>query len=125
MSDDVDALLNRAERYLDSAALLLENGDPESCVSRAYYAMFFAAEAALLDVGLEASTHKGVIRTFGHRFIQEGPLPSEMGQLLSTTMQKRQVSDYDPRPGTTDQEAAGVLDDARAFVRRIGELLDR
>ena len=73
MTDEVDALLDRAGRYLDSADLLLGNGDPESCVWRAYYAMFFAAEAALLDEGDEASTHRSVITAFGKRFVREGP----------------------------------------------------
>jgi len=125
MTGEVEALLDRAGRYLDSADLLLENGDPASCVSRAYYAMFFAAEAALLDEGIEASTHRGVITTFGKRFVQEGPLPGAMGRLLSTTMQKRQVSDYEPEPGISRDEARGVLDDARDFVDRIASMLAR
>jgi uncharacterized protein (UPF0332 family) len=78
----------------------LANGDSESCVSRAYYAMFFAAEAALLDEGVDASTHRGVITEFGKRFVQKGPLPGEMGRLLSTTMHKRQVSDDEPEPAS-------------------------
>lgn len=32
--------IQRARRYLDTAALVLEEGDFESCVSRSYYAMF-------------------------------------------------------------------------------------
>jgi len=101
----------------------LENGDPESCVSRAYYAMFFAAEAALLDEGVDASTHRGVITEFGKRFAQKGPLPGEMGRLLSTTMHKRQVSDDEPEPGISKDEARGVMDDARDFVDRIASML--
>lgn len=124
MSDEVDALLDRAERYLDSAELLLDDGDPESCVSRAYYAMLFAAEAALLEEGIETSSHRGVITMFGRHLVQDGPLPGVMGRRLSTTMQKRQVSDYDPRPGIGDDEARDVLDDAREFLDRIVELLD-
>lgn len=125
MSDEVDDLLSRADRYLDSAELLLEDGDRESCVSRAYYAMFFAAEAALLEKDIEASTHRGVITAFGQQFVQDGPLPGEMGRLLSTTMQKRQVSDYDPNPGISEAEARSVLDDAREFLDRITTMIDR
>ncbi|PSG98461.1 HEPN domain-containing protein [Thermoplasmatales archaeon SW_10_69_26] len=124
MTGEVEALLDRAGRYLDSAGLLLDNGDPESCVSRAYYAMFFVAEAALLEEGVDASTHRGVITEFGKRFVQDGPLPGEMGRLLSTTMQKRQVSDYEPEPGISKDEARGVLEDARGFVDRIAAMLE-
>lgn len=65
-----------------------------------------------------------MITSFGQRFVQEGPLPAEMGRLLSTTMQKRQVSDYDPRPGISEAEARRVLDDARGFLDRIVEMLE-
>jgi uncharacterized protein (UPF0332 family) len=38
---------------LRSGNALLELGDPDSAVGRAYYAMFHAAEALLLSKGLE------------------------------------------------------------------------
>jgi uncharacterized protein (UPF0332 family) len=37
----------RAERYLKTADMLIEDGDYESSVSRSYYAMFFIARALL------------------------------------------------------------------------------
>ena len=46
---EIESLIKRAERYLLSAKLLLKEGDYESSVSRIYYAMFFAAQAALLS----------------------------------------------------------------------------
>jgi uncharacterized protein (UPF0332 family) len=48
-----DKLLVRAERYLTSAAILITSGDFESAVSRSYYAMFYAARAALSVRGME------------------------------------------------------------------------
>jgi uncharacterized protein (UPF0332 family) len=42
-----DALIQKARRYLKSADILLKDKDYESSVSRAYYSMFYAAEAAL------------------------------------------------------------------------------
>ena len=57
----ISTLLNRAEDAIESAQLLLDKSFYEASVSRAYYAMFYAAEALLLSKGLFVSTHKGVI----------------------------------------------------------------
>lgn len=50
MSEDIRALLEKAERYLRSAKLLENAGDYDSAASRSYYAMFYGAEALLLSI---------------------------------------------------------------------------
>ena len=45
--------LERARRALESADLLLAAADFEGAVNRAYYAMFYAAHAALAQQGVE------------------------------------------------------------------------
>ena len=87
-------LLKRAKRYIRSAGLLLEDGDYESSISRAYYAMFYLAQAVLLAKGLKFSTHKGVISAFGEHFVKTGIFPKEMGRILNKAFEKRQASDY-------------------------------
>lgn len=71
--------LDRSDRYLRSAMLLLDDGDAASSVSRSCYAMFHAAQAALLTRDIDAASHRGVISTFGETFIKEGPLEPELG----------------------------------------------
>ena len=44
-------MMAEAETACSSARLILEHGDAASAVNRAYYAMFHAARAALLDGG--------------------------------------------------------------------------
>jgi len=39
---EIKSLIERAEKYLRSAEILLEEGDYESSVSRTYYAMFYS-----------------------------------------------------------------------------------
>jgi uncharacterized protein len=55
---EIESLLKRADRYLLSSALLIKEGDYESSISRTYYAMFFAAQAVLLERNLSYSSHK-------------------------------------------------------------------
>lgn len=42
-------LLDKADVALDTAAKLLDGGDPERSVGRSYYAMFYAGEAAICE----------------------------------------------------------------------------
>jgi uncharacterized protein (UPF0332 family) len=48
LTDAPQALLQKARRTIQSAHLLRADGDFDSAVSRAYYAMFYVAEALLL-----------------------------------------------------------------------------
>ncbi|MDY6966818.1 MAG: HEPN domain-containing protein [Halobacteriota archaeon] len=45
---EIEDLIKKAERFLRTAELILDDGDYDSCVSRCYYAMFFMAEAILI-----------------------------------------------------------------------------
>lgn len=113
------SLLTRAERYLRSARLLLTDGDPESAVSRAYYGMFFAAEAALLTRGIAVSSHKGLIATFGEAFVVPGILPRHLGRDLNEAFAKRLIGDYGHTTSLKAEDAAALLRRAEAFVSEI------
>lgn len=115
----VGDFLTRAATYLESAELLLGHGDAESSVSRSYYAMFFAAEAALMTKQLAFSSHKGVIAGFGEHFVRPGVFPSTMGRDLARAQDKRLIGDYDATPRIARDDAAETLRQAREFVERV------
>ena len=73
MKEEIQSLLNRVEKYITSGELLLENEDYESCVSRIYYAMFYAVQAVLLTKNLSFSSHKGVNSAFGQQIVKKDP----------------------------------------------------
>jgi uncharacterized protein (UPF0332 family) len=116
---EAEALVARAHKYLRSAELLLSANDYESVVSRAYYAMFYVAEAALLSRGISASSHKGVIAALGEHFIKTGVFPKELARQFAVAFQKRQLGDYEYTPVIAREEAVEILASARDFVRTI------
>jgi uncharacterized protein (UPF0332 family) len=116
---EVKSLMQRADRFLESADILLEHGDYESSVSRTYYAMFYSVEALLLTKDLSFSSHKGVISSFGEHFIKTGILPREMGRELNLAFQKRQLGDYEYAFVISKDDAAGMLETGRRFVETI------
>jgi hypothetical protein len=116
---EIDSLIKRANRYLKSAEILLVEGDYESSVSRTYYAMFYAAQAALLTKNLSSSSHKGVISEFGKHFIKTGIFPREMGRELNRAFEKRQLGDYEYTFVISEDEAEEVLANGKKFVEEI------
>ena len=121
---EIDSLVKRARRYIKSAELLLNDKDYESSVSRTYYAMFYAAQAALLTKTLSFSSHKGVISAFGKHFIKTEIFPKEMGRELNRAFEKRQIGDYGYTFVVSDEEAVQMLRYGKEFIDKITSWLN-
>lgn len=80
-----DLAMNRlesAEERLKAARLLLERQMYADAVSRAYYAVFQAARAALATRDLDSRKHSGIIGLFNQQFVKTGILPKDYGKIL-------------------------------------------
>jgi len=120
---EIISLIERANKYLNSAELLIKEGDFESSVSRSYYAMFYSAEALLLTKELSFSSHGGVISGFGEHFIKTDLFPKEMGKELNRAFEKRQLGDYEYTFVFSEKEAEDILEKSRYFVDNIVQYL--
>ena len=118
----VEELLETDRRTLAEARHLEDGGFYEGCVSRAYCAMFHAAEAALLSKGVPPKTHKGVHMKFGEHLVQTGAVPPAVGRNLTDAFRARQSADY---KGTrqTAQDAADALREATELLETVGTYL--
>lgn len=114
--------LRKAERALDEARYLLRDKRAEGACSRAYYAMFDAAHAALFAVGYEAQdaiikTHRGLIAEFG-KLVLGGQVDADHGRALNKVEDIRLLADYDAEPPGFD-DATWAVEQAEAFVSAI------
>ena len=57
MKRKTQQLLNKAREAVEAAEILLEAGKNDFAAGRAYYAMFYVAEALLFEKGLEFRKH--------------------------------------------------------------------
>lgn len=121
--NEIKALIDKANRYIKSAKLLLDDGDYESAVSRIYYAMFFCTEAALLTKNLSFSSHKGVISAFGEHFIKTGIFDKKLGKELHRAFEKRQLGDYGCTSVIEHNEAELMLQSGANFVNSVANWL--
>ncbi len=119
----IGALMLRAKKYHRTARILVDVDDYESSVSRTYYAMFYAAEAALLSKDLTQSTHTGIHRLFGEHFVKTGIFPASMGKNFSRAFSKRQLGDYDVDLSLTAEEALQLWETSTIFIQTIGDYL--
>ena len=87
-------LITKAIQSLEAARMLLQGGFSGFAVSRAYYAMFYAAEAFLEGEGLSFSRHSAVIAAFGERFAKTGRVPVALHRQLIQAEQVRLQGDY-------------------------------
>jgi uncharacterized protein (UPF0332 family) len=61
-------LLDKAIDVIEAAELLVDREKPGIAVGRAYYAMFYIAEALLNEKGLKFNKHSAVHAAFGEQF---------------------------------------------------------
>jgi len=71
----VQALIKKSKTSLAAATALSRDGFTEAAISRAYYAAFYLAQAALATKDISRSKHSGVIAAFGSYLTKKGVLP--------------------------------------------------
>jgi uncharacterized protein (UPF0332 family) len=106
----------KARRSLRGAQLLQADGLPGFAASRAYYAMFYVAEALLLNLALSFSSHKAVIAAFGKHLAKTGEVPVEFHRYLVDAQEDRTTGDYGLLPDVTVEEAAVHITRAHALL---------
>jgi uncharacterized protein (UPF0332 family) len=113
------AIQERAESSLAAARTLLDEGFADFAASRAYYAAFYAATAALLARDERFKTHSGVQRAVNLHFVKPGLLGRELGQELDWLGKLRIVGDYGQRRHVPAEEARRAIDVAERLVEAL------
>ena len=111
--------LAKADEALADAEYLLEGGRLRAVANRAYYAMFYAALAALMQSGGDIPrTHGGVENQFGLRYVTTAIFDAELAGTLQDTYELRRMNDYELYTSTADEVELAVRN-AQAFVAEI------
>lgn len=105
--------LERRWQELAAARLLAGKGFEAQAISRAYFAAFFAAEAALLALGETRSKHSGVVSAFVRLLVRGGQLDEEIGRLLRSLFERRNQADWSPVDVPAEEADAAIRDAGR------------
>jgi uncharacterized protein (UPF0332 family) len=120
---ETQQLLDKALRALDAAQTLLDRGDADFSIGRAYYAMFYIAEALLHEQGLRSRKHSGVIALFGSTFAKTGAMDTKFHRWLLDAFDKRILADYGVDAVLTHEDSAQMIAQAREFWEAARRLL--
>lgn len=116
MTDEQRELLLKAQQSLEAAKLLLNNNYPDYATSRAYYTMFYIAEAFLEGEGLSFSKHSAIIAAFGREFAKPQRIPADFHRFLIEAQEMRTTGDYGQLNAVTTDQATEQIDRAEQFL---------
>jgi uncharacterized protein (UPF0332 family) len=116
--------LDRSRRELAAARHLVAGAFPGEAVSRAYFAAFHAAEAALLALGETRSKHAGVIAAFTQRLVVTEDIDREVGRILRSLFERRNQADY-AGPEVPASEGEAAIADAEKVILAVEAWLDK
>lgn len=116
-------LFRSGQEALAGSEVLLSSGLPGRAVSDAYYAMLYAARAALSEVDRQAKTHAGVWGLFYETFVATGAFDRDLYSSAHAAQEQREDVDY-AAAEISREEAADVIAVAREFVRVVRSMFD-
>lgn len=117
MKEESKLLLLRAEEAIDSAELLLKEGYLADSISRAYYAMFYVAEALLNEKHLSFSKHGNVHGAFGEHYVKTGIFDKKYHKWFLEAFSRRIASDYDASAKFQSSSVKTMIDQAWDFLQ--------
>jgi uncharacterized protein (UPF0332 family) len=102
----------------------LASGHLEGAVSTAYYAMLYAARAALSEHDEHARRHGGTWNLFYRRFVTSGAFDQDLHSLAQQAQEAREGADYEaktPPAEEAERYVAGAGEFLAAVERMLGE----
>jgi uncharacterized protein (UPF0332 family) len=117
-------LLGKAERAIRAAETLLRADQADFAAGRAYYAMFYAAEALLFERGLQFRKHSAVHAALGEQLVRPGLLDVRFHRWLLDAFDVRIQADYGVDALITAEESRVVIEQAREFLREAQRILE-
>lgn len=127
MSDALRAFIEKAKESLVASKLLADNQLYDFAGSRAYYTMFYIAEAFLWQQRLSFSSHSAVIAKFGQEVARKGIVPLEFHQYLIDAQDKRTQADYNIEQDVrlSQEDVRQLIQQCKAFIKQAESVLLR
>lgn len=127
-SEERDAIvayrMEKSIATLEEAEVVGSLGYWSLAANRLYYAAYYASVALLVHSGVEATTHKGVIRMIGQRFVKENVLKREDSAMLGRLFTMRQTGDYEDLFDWEKDDVAPLIPIVMDYIERIKKLID-
>ena len=115
--------LEKANNTFSEIALLANNSLWHTAANRLYYACYYAVTALLIQNGIEAKTHQGVLNQMGLHFVRTGILSTKEGNLHKRLFELRQTGDYSDWIIINQEDIIPLIEPAKQFIKKIEQLI--
>ena len=119
-------LIQMSRQAASDAHFMFDAKRYDGAVTRAYYAIYHAARAALIFTDpefTEAKTHKGLLQQFSRLVIVQQKQDAALGKAMRRLLKARIEVDYEARPATP-QSAEEVLKSMDEFLTTIVKFIE-
>jgi uncharacterized protein (UPF0332 family) len=123
MKESTQQLMLNAEETLHAAEILLKEEFLRDAVNRAYYSVFYIAEALLNEKDLRFKKHGSVHGAFSQHFIKTGIVDAKYHKLLTKSFGQRMLGDYDEVTRFTSDEVMQIIEQAWDFLKTAKDYL--
>ena len=123
MKESTQQLMLNAEETLHAAEVLFKEEYLRDAVNRAYYAVFYVAEALLNEKDLRFKKHGTVHGSFSQHFVKTGIFDAKYHKLLTKSFGQRMLGDYDEVTRFTSDEVIQILEQAWDFLKTAKDYL--
>lgn len=115
--------MDQARDRAATAREILASGHLEAAVSAAYYAMLYAARAALSESDEHARTHGGTWHLFHDRYVTTGAFDQHLHAMAQGAQRTREEGDYEAI--TPDREdAERIVTGAADYIAAVERMLE-
>ena len=114
--------MDQARDRVEIARMAFKTGHLEGSVSAAYYAMLYAARAALSEHDEYARRHGGTWGLFHQRFVATGAFDQDLHSLAQQAQEAREGADYEAKTPPAE-EAERYVEGAADFIAATEHML--
>ena len=92
--------------------------------NRLYYAVYYASKALLIQNGIVAKSHEGVIGMIGQNFVVSGIITIEEAKLLARLQNMRKTGDYDDFKELHQEDVEPLFEKVENYLDKIKALVE-
>jgi uncharacterized protein (UPF0332 family) len=123
MSEEMRKYIEKSEHALHVAEKLLIDQYPADAASKAYYSMFYAAQALLKSESIEVTKHSAVESALGYYFARTGKIPQGLHRMFIDARSIRETADYVVNEEIIHSIASQTIKNAKLFLEEIKKVL--
>lgn len=116
--------LEKAEKCLESAKLLVCSEDYCGAANRSYYSIFHCIRSLLALEGIDFSKHSGVMAYFQKNYVKTKIFEKEYSKILIEAFEIRSESDYDDYYVISKEEVEKQIQKAQIFFNGIASYVE-